>query len=161
MLRRAKSGWLVPHDIPLFGVQKIPQVDVPNTLQGVDRSLVEKTAMMHGDATDPDAITSDAFNSHEEYVLWKKQRNAKRTEEIIDDVVGTVKGTQKNETILDRIDSRREITAMEWAKAVKAAKRRVIDHAKTTRPPFSRQLKMVMKRKRPQIRAISVTPARY
>ncbi|GET88875.1 hypothetical protein, conserved [Leishmania tarentolae] len=134
LLKRIRSGSLFPHDLPLYAVNRHPQVDFSNTLVGVKHSAVEKTAMQYND---PMSLmeTPDEELSREEVKqkrrLLRDEEEHKKAEAKLEEVLGTKIQDSSQE---GHIDARRRISAEEWAKAVRHAKQKTVRHTQKTIP---------------------------
>ncbi|EPY16209.1 hypothetical protein STCU_11474 [Strigomonas culicis] len=118
----------------MYAISKHPQVDFPNTLIDVRYSTVEKTAMQYNDPiTDVETPTEEL--SREE--LQQKRRRErdfelqKKAEEKIQELFGAQVSAQGE---VDRVDARREISAEQWAEAVRRARIKTIQQTKKTIP---------------------------
>ncbi|KAG5492980.1 hypothetical protein JKF63_01561 [Porcisia hertigi] len=134
LLKRIRSGSLFPHDVPLYAVNRHPQVDFPNTLVGVKHSAVEKTAMQYND---PLTLmeTPETELSREEVKqkrrLLRDEEAQKKAEAKLEEVLGT---KIRDTSLEGHIDARRRISAEEWAKAVRHARHKTVRHTQQTIP---------------------------
>ncbi|KAG5477688.1 hypothetical protein LSCM1_04982 [Leishmania martiniquensis] len=134
LLKRIRSGSLFPHDVPLYAVNRHPQVDFPNTLVGVKHSAVEKTAMQYND---PMSLleTPEEELSREEVKqkrrLLRDEEAQKKAEAKLEEILGT---KIQDSSLEGHIDARRRISAEEWAKAVRHAKLKTLRHTQQTIP---------------------------
>ena len=118
LAQHARSGWLFPHDVPLYSVTKVPQVDFPNTLVSHSMSTVEKTAMMHGDPLEHSVPPENEWKDN------MKKEAVSEDMKYINATIATLCGSSEDSKVKE-VDSRAPITSDEWTKAVRNAKRRV------------------------------------
>lgn len=134
LLKQIRSGSLFPHDVPLYAVNRQPQVDHPNTLMGVKYSVVEKTAMQYNDPMTLLETPDDELNRDEVGQKRRLQRDEelqKKAEAQIEELFGS-KITEN--PLNGHVDARRQITAEQWAAAVRRARRNTVQHTQKTMP---------------------------
>lgn len=135
LLRRARSGSLFPHDLPLYAVNKHPQVDFPNTLVDVKQSPVEKTAMQYNDPmslmeTPTEELTREEVKQRRN--LLRDEEKKTKAEAQLEELFGAK--IQSEESLTGHVDARRRISAEEWAKAVRHAKQKTVRQTQKTIP---------------------------
>ncbi|KAG5500677.1 hypothetical protein JIQ42_04696 [Leishmania sp. Namibia] len=134
LLRRIRSGSLFPHDVPLYAVNRHPQVDFPNTLVGVKHSAVEKTAMQYNDPMTLMETPEEELSREEvkqKRRLLRDEEAQRKAEAKLEEVLGT---KIQDSSLEGHIDSRRRISAEEWAKAVRHAKLKTVQHTQQVIP---------------------------
>ncbi|KPA79033.1 putative mitochondrial hypothetical protein [Leptomonas pyrrhocoris] len=135
LLKRIRSGSLFPHDVPLYAVSRHPQVDFPNTLVDVKHSPVEKTAMQYNDPmtlmeTPEEELTRDEVKQRRN--MLRDEEMKKKAEAKLEEIFGAK--IQNAESLRGHVDSRRRISAEEWAKAVRHARQKTVRQTQMTIP---------------------------
>ncbi|KPI88921.1 hypothetical protein ABL78_1966 [Leptomonas seymouri] len=135
LLKRIKSGSLFPHNVPLYAVNRHPQVDFPNTLVNVKHSPVEKTAMQYNDPmtlmeTPEEELTRDEVKQRRN--MLRDEELKKKAEAKLEELFGAK--IQTEESLNGHVDSRRLISAEEWAKAVRHARHKTVRQTQLSIP---------------------------
>ncbi|CAJ1025530.1 Mitochondrial small ribosomal subunit Rsm22, putative [Leishmania lindenbergi] len=138
LLKRIRSGSLFPHDVPLYAVNRHPQVDFPNTLLGMKHSAVEKTAMQYNDPMSLMETPEEELSREEvkqKRRLVRDEEAQRKAEAKLEEVLGT---KIRDSSLEGHIDARRRISAEEWARAVRRAKQRTVRQTQQTIPNAAR-----------------------
>ncbi|CCW66081.1 unnamed protein product [Phytomonas sp. Hart1] len=157
LLKRIRSGSLFPHDVPMYAINKYPQVDFPNTLVDSKYSTVEKTAMQYNDATtamDPsereEDLSREERKSRERLLRDKELEN--KVQQQLEELFGS---SMTNKDLSGHVDARREISAEMWAEAVRKARIKTIRQTKETIPLAAKirtvKRRLEVKRRNPKI----------
>jgi ribosomal protein RSM22 (predicted rRNA methylase) len=136
LLKRVRSGSLFPHNVPLYAVNRHPQVDFPNTLVDVKHSPVEKTAMQYNDPmllmeTPEEELTRDEVKQRRN--MLRDEELKKKAEAKLEELFGA-KIQKEAEPLSGHVDARRRISAEEWAKAVRRARNKTVRQTQLTIP---------------------------
>ena len=148
LLRRSRPGDLFPTDVPLTGIRKMNLLDKPNTLMGTKRSLVEQLGLREGDTVDLDTLDPSEMGpeAHSAYRKLKQDRELfVEAHAEINRLLGVETDTDeldkelfpsmaKAREDLAKVDATADLTTMDWARVVDAARRNATQQINKSRP---------------------------
>eukprot|EP00758_Cryptobia_borreli_P002265 Tbor_TRINITY_DN2902_c0_g1::TRINITY_DN2902_c0_g1_i1::g.1043::m.1043 len=132
LLRRSRPGDLFPHNVPLYGIKKLDQTSVANTLIDVRRSPLEMTSLQEG-GVDLEALDPSTMND-EQYRVYTRLKEEKQSLEYADEFIASTAygsnsvSTDESKEMIAKLDAKAEMTAIDWARVVEAAKRNAREH---------------------------------
>ena len=126
LLKQSQAGSLFPANVPLHNIRVLPQVTAPNTLlNAADLSHIERVAMQLDDPLNP-AAHNPAHEDPDDKRHRARLQKAQEDRDSLDlglHALGLSSNPGPELSHTQRVDSRTPLSPIEWARAVKSAKR--------------------------------------